>query len=84
MVQLVEDPERHQGLHLVWIQLWKADVQVQKRFPDERVEGQLKPLDKLISVDSNVVEGRLGRLIGRLREPKLNIIRHVIELPNHV
>ena len=44
----------------------------------------MKPLDKVISVDSNVVGGRLGRLNGRLREPKLNIIKHVIELPNHV
>ena len=37
-VDAVKDPERHQGLHRIQVELREADVQVQQWLPEERVK----------------------------------------------
>ena len=48
------------------------------------MEGQSEPLDKIISVNGYAVGRWSGRLIGRLGETELHIIKYIIKLPDDV
>ena len=80
-VDVVEDPERHQGLHRVQIQLREADVQIQQRLPKEQVKRHPKPLEKIVPVYGHVARRRSTRLVGWPWKPKLHIIKDMIKLP---
>ena len=59
MVDMVKDPERHQGLHCIRVQLREAGVQVQQCLPEEQVNGQSEPLEEIVPVYSYTAGGGL-------------------------
>ena len=57
----------------------EAYVQIHQRLPKEQVKGQSKPIDKVIPVNVYTAGRRPGRLIKRLGEIELHIIRYIIK-----
>ena len=63
MVNAIEDPKCHQGLHRIRVELREADVQVQQSLPKEWVKGQPEPFKKVVPIYGHMAGGRLSRLV---------------------
>ena len=83
-INAVKDPECYQGLHRIRIELREADVQVQQCLPEEWVKRQPEPLEEVVPVHGHIAWRRPSRLVGWPAEPKLHIIRDLVELPKQV
>ena len=61
--------------------LREANIQVEQGLPEKWVDGQPKPLPKVVPIDDDVPKGRSSWLVGQPWELKHHVIRDLIHVP---